>query len=684
MIGLRSLRPLQKILLCGIPLVIVTVVLAAVITENDSTQPRGTPLFNKNNQRGQLLDPIEDGFRSAAFRGQEQDEIYENWAGMMMANAMRDPAFFAQLSVANADVIKLINSLPGEPDDPATELGEFLAANNLNQDIFRDPATGLLEPEELLPFTADLCIRCHSPVGWLEGRSEPPTIESPHLRGQFWGAALLETPVDANGNPRRADLTMESEADMDGLQCDFCHRAKDNFKRFSRYDGSEMANGSGGYFVSIFDPFGDDEVEPEFDFQEEGVFCGTCHDVTNPIIKTQTVVNGQIPDMLHPIERTYTEWFWSDFREEQSCQDCHEPMKFLGAQTWLIYPGFHMLWGDVDQKWRDPPFNYDVPLRQVAWEKGMERNRCFMAEEAASVEIVDTPSAAVPGDEVTVNVKITNHAGHKLPTGYAEGRQMWIHIRAVDALGIVLFEDGILGADGALIRTPESKVYEHIALAQGFPFLDEDGSGEVEHHEQEFHFILLNFIEKDNRIPPKGFNKAAYTADGAFIIPRDPKDTDYPDGQNWDITPYTFTIPFNSLGPVEVTARLRYQTFNREYMEFLRDHDVEPTESLGGRARDLPADGQYADLTTWGEALFQIWEDTGQGPPVEMGQAQVTISVKGNNCPWDCGDNDGIVGIVDFLAVLAQWGSPGSCDFDGGGVGINDFLELLANWGPCP
>ncbi len=54
-------------------------------------------------------------------------------------------------------------------------------------------------------------------------------------------------------------------------------------------------------------------------------------------------------------------------------------------------------------------------------------------------------------------------------------------------------------------------------------------------------------------------------------------------------------------------------------------------------------------------------------------------------CPWDCGgDNDGNVGIGDFLVLLALWGGPGSCDFDGGGVGINDFLALLANWGPCP
>ncbi len=55
-------------------------------------------------------------------------------------------------------------------------------------------------------------------------------------------------------------------------------------------------------------------------------------------------------------------------------------------------------------------------------------------------------------------------------------------------------------------------------------------------------------------------------------------------------------------------------------------------------------------------------------------------------CPWDCGDFDGNVGIVDFLALLAQWGQTGTaCDLDLGapGVGIAEFLVLLANWGPC-
>jgi hypothetical protein len=54
-------------------------------------------------------------------------------------------------------------------------------------------------------------------------------------------------------------------------------------------------------------------------------------------------------------------------------------------------------------------------------------------------------------------------------------------------------------------------------------------------------------------------------------------------------------------------------------------------------------------------------------------------------CPWDYAEPaDGQVGVVDFLAMLAQWGSENTCDFDGDGVGVTDFLALLAHWGPCP
>ena len=50
-------------------------------------------------------------------------------------------------------------------------------------------------------------------------------------------------------------------------------------------------------------------------------------------------------------------------------------------------------------------------------------------------------------------------------------------------------------------------------------------------------------------------------------------------------------------------------------------------------------------------------------------------------------DEDGEVGVTDFLAMLGAWGfnpgHPADIDFDDW-VGVTDFLALLARWGPCP
>ena len=79
-----------------------------------------------------------------------------------------------------------------------------------------------------------------------------------------------------------------------------------------------------------------------------------------------------------------------------------------------------------------------------------------------------------------------------------------------------------------------------------------------------------------------------------------------------------------------------------------------------------------------------------------FGSGNLTISC-GSPCPWDCdGNDDGIVGVSDLLALLGQYDpeSPnnctgGPCDFDGSGcVDIVDLLKLLAHYDPagigCP
>jgi hypothetical protein len=585
---------------------------AATVSNQDSTQPRGAPL-GLVNAHGQSLDPITDGFRAparfGAVAGEEGQTIYDAWAGSIMAWSMRDPSFFAALNVANQDFINYLNSLPGAVNDPGTPLGQTLRTLGLADDVTK--VGGRLQPEHLLPVAADLCLRCHTPGGWLEGRSEPPSNGSSFLKGDFWGASFLEQPLDGSLNPRPVNLAVESEAEMEGVQCDTCHRNTQGFTRQSRFDGSTMAAGNGGFFVSKQNPFGANGTpDDEFKFQNKGEFCGTCHEVTNPLITTRTA--GAPPDMLHPIERTYTEWYWSGLRTTKDCQSCHAPMQFLGAHTWLLKE-MGTIWGDVDQKWVDKGYPVDA-TRTVELEAGIRRNRTFMARRAARVTLDSPPPAVRPGDLVNLDVRVTNLTGHKLPTGYAEGRRAWLYVKVTDSRGTLVFEDGTLAPDGTLTAT---KVYEHEAVTEGYSGAGLPADGD------HFHFILLNKIVKDNRIPPAGYKKAAYQADGALIVPENL----YADGQNWDVTRFTFPVPAKVSGRLRVQAVLKYQTFSHEYVEFLRDHDNEKTVAAGGRARNIPFSPEYAGLQHWGEVLDRAFVRGNNGAPVDMGSGRWDITV---------------------------------------------------------
>ena len=57
-----------------------------------------------------------------------------------------------------------------------------------------------------------------------------------------------------------------------------------------------------------------------------------------------------------------------------------------------------------------------------------------------------------------------------------------------------------------------------------------------------------------------------------------------------------------------------------------------------------------------------------------------------STCPADA-VADGVVDVLDFLAVIAAWGVCPECpeDVNGDGVvDVQDFLAVIAAWGPCP
>jgi len=256
----------------------------------------------------------------------DEYDIYKAWQGSMMGNSARDPLMFACFTVSAQD------------------------------SIF---ATGT-------PNAVDICLRCHFPKGWLEGRSS--TLNASAMTGE----------------------------DYDGIQCSFCHRLTDPFYK-TTYDGTRERNNwavtwdeqnsvsvvslryasqfraletyladslmspsfknfngtafytineptspqyteaaGGQYFVSPTTekrgPFADATASSHTTqysrFHKSKFFCATCHDVSNPVIANLAQKNvrpgqgGVLKSESLPafawshVERTYSEFRLSAYNAE--------------------------------------------------------------------------------------------------------------------------------------------------------------------------------------------------------------------------------------------------------------------------------------------------------------------------------------------------------------------------------
>jgi hypothetical protein len=524
-------------------------------------------------------------------------EPYANWQGSMMSQASRDLLFEACLAVADQDA----------------------------------------------PDSGDLCLRCHIARGWLRGRSIPTD-----------GSQMLST-------------------DKSGVSCDLCHRLVDPIYDPGQSPAADAAIlaaltsppsefGNGMYVVDPTGarrgPFVDATsghpvlVSP---FHREAALCGTCHDVSNTAFEKGA--SGYPPnafDMaaasfsahtLMPIERTYSEWFYSEYNSSggvyapqfggnkdyvATCQDCHmrdvtgqgcnfgtPPVRsdlplhdMTGGSTWLpgllstLYPGE-----------TDP----------AAVDAGIVRAR-YMLQNAADLAAVQEGGR--------LKVTVTNNGGHKLPTGYPEGRRIWINVKFFDASAVLLAECGAYDpATGVLAHDPETKVYETK------PGLDEDTAALVGVDPgPSFHFVLNNKIWKDNRIPPRGFTNAAFADFGGA-----PVGYSYADGQYWDETLYT--IP---TGAASAQVTLYYQSTSKEYVTFLLDEN---------------------NTNTKGQDLYDLWDGNGKSPPERM--AAVTVPVSGPP-PGDL-DGDGDADLDDLGMLVAALNGPNvppgnaAADLDGDG-----------------
>jgi hypothetical protein len=557
-------------------------------------------------------------------------EPFDAWAASMMAQSARDPVWRAALTIANQD---------------AADSGEY-------------------------------CIRCHAPGAWLGGRSLPSD-----------GSAFI------------SDFEIN---DFEGVTCHFCHRTLDPVlsKTSPPEDADILADlahppgdgfGNGRYVVDPEDvrrgPF--DDVPFNYHgvpiipsaFHRESEQCGACHDVANPVYtsdgKGGYVLTGmdqahptQDPYDMFPEQRTYSEWLHSAFAQGgvlfddqrfggnhptgvmESCQDCHMPDEFAGGCF----------------AWDQPPFfpRPDMPLHGFAGANKWVLNaiRALYTDDVTRLSDESVKAANARTDDMlraasdvqlvqlgdALKVRVINWSGHKLPTGYPEGRRMWLNVTFLDAMDGIIAERGAYDFDTGLLVEADTKVYRaSIGMSPEVASMVNLPAGPT------LHLVLADEIAHDNRIPPIGFENAAYQSFGG-----QPMGATYADGQHWDDT--SFDIP---AGAARAVVTLYYQTMTREYVEFLRDHNV--TDDAG-------------------DTLFALWDDPligAKAPPVDLDSVAIDL---GPPRPGDT-NSDGVVDFLDLLEVLGQWGpcpGPDLCTGDvdcDGAIGLGDLLLVLSEWG---
>lgn len=358
-------------------------------------------------------------------------------------------------------------------------------------------------------------------------------------------------------------------------------------------------------------------------FHRDAAMCGTCHDVSNPAFTRVIDAEGNSTYILNtlnqpapsaspytqfPVERTYSEWLNSAYNSPvgvyapqfggtktyvSTCQDCHmrDVVGKAAAQGNIATRNdlaLHDLTGG--NIWVPDIINTFFPgeTNAAALAAGKQR-AAYMLQNAAMLNVKGVAPNAV--------VEVTNQTGHKLPSGYPEGRRIWINVKAYSSTGTLLAEFGAYDTATATLTTSNTKVYEiklgmtpDIEAASGRSNLP-DGSS--------FHFVLNNRVVKDNRIPPRGFTNAAFRA-----IQSEPVGYSYADGQYWDRTAYTLPE-----GTTYCVVNLYYQTTSKEYIEFLKTRNT--TNDLGTR-------------------LYDAWALSGRSRPVLMasfGSATVPIPV---------------------------------------------------------
>jgi MYXO-CTERM domain-containing protein len=326
---------------------------------------------------------------------------FTSWAGTMMANAARDPVFFAALTVANQD----------EPG-----IGTFCLRCHAPQSYVRGHAT----PPDGSAFDAidEQGVGCDSCHRMLENPDLSAT--EPYLIGNsqvFYDENTAKRgPYDDATSPNHASLQQLSLGDSS--MCGQCHQVSNPGKKLRDALGAEtvydfpLDTTYEEWAQSAYVPTGSDPKS-----------CQDCH---------MPRKRG-----AWPIQTVY----FNDLRTDPRSHS------FVGGNHWGIRAVMET--------------NPERATQYAgAFQQALDATLVSL-ESSVELTLTGLPSSVLPGDDFQATVRVKNLTGHKFPTGYAESRRAWIALVLVEpTLGQEHFVvGGFDPATGEIVEPEKTRVY---------------------------------------------------------------------------------------------------------------------------------------------------------------------------------------------------------------------------------
>ncbi len=303
---------------------------------------------------------------------------------------------------------------------------------------------------------AEMCVKCHIPIGFVSNKpsktSEDTTLD-------------VETPSG------------------EGVQCDYCHSTLKITKRYN--NGLFVVPGNGeedpGTKRGPYEDSESDFHQTAFSKpHKEASFCGSCHNVKHVAFGTN-------------LETTFDEWEKSPYNSQDNskrvtCQGCHMYQREGFPATGMT------------KRPKNKGFASDeetIEREHIATHYFMGGNS-YINSDKDKQKMVEArlKNAATLGIDIKkkeIVVKVTNSgAGHSIPTGLTNLREMWLEVTVFNKKGEEIYSFGKLDKNGYLDKNTEL-----------FNTIFGDGSGKAV-----FSVAEAKEIIKDNRIEPfKTFEK---------------------------------------------------------------------------------------------------------------------------------------------------------------------------------